>query len=375
MKFRVIFLAMIFILTHIAYSNAATNDKPSNLQELTDKLVKESGTPGLVLLVHNPDGTVEIAASGTADFAKKTPMEKDSQFFIGSISKNLVAVIVFQLQEQGVLSLDDPLSKYVEWPRGDRVKIRMLLNHTSGIPDYLSEVIYTQPKEKLIEFFSKERSQAEVIEAVKSMDFKFDPGSKQEYSNTNGVLAGMVAVKVTGKPLGVMLDERIFRPFKMEHSYLYGVKTLTYPHVRGYRPPDIWEAPIFNGLVDCTHADENLVDAADGCIVSNASDLLTYHLALRGEKILSKESWNMMKNQEPGLENGLGYIIVETPLGKIEGMMGRMHGYSAGMIYHVDSGIHSIALNNSGSGIGELQQLMKWKLEKLLEKKIIIQKD
>jgi D-alanyl-D-alanine carboxypeptidase len=364
MKFRVIFFAMMFLLTHIAYSRAYASDKPSNLQELTEILVKESGTPGLVLLVHNPDGTVEIAASGTADFAKKTPMEKDSQFFIGSISKNLVAVIIFQLQEQGVLSLDDPLSKYVEWPQGDKVNIRMLLNHTSGIPDYLSEVIYAQPKEKIIEFFSKKRSQAEIIEAVKSMNFKFDPGSKQAYSNTNGVLAGMVVVKATGKPLGEVLDERIFKPLKMKHSYLYGEKTFAYPHVRGYRSPDIWEAPVFNDLVDCTHADENLVDAADGSIVSSASDLLTYHLALRGGKILSKESFEMMKNQEPGLENGLGYIIVETPFGKIEGMMGRMHGYSAGMIYHVDSGTHFIALNNSGSGIGELQRLMKWKLEK-----------
>ena len=133
MKIRIIILAMIFLLIHSPYSNAAANEKPSNLQELTDKLVKESGTPGLVLLVHNPDGTVEIAASGTADFSKNTPMEKDSQFFIGSISKNLVAVIVFQLQEQGELSLDDPLSKYVEWQQGDKVNIRMLLNKTIGI--------------------------------------------------------------------------------------------------------------------------------------------------------------------------------------------------------------------------------------------------
>jgi len=368
MKFIIIILAVILLITFNTYPSLAADEKLPNLQELSDKLVEESSTPGLVLLVRSPDGTLEIAASGIANLAKKTPMKKDSRFFIGSISKNLVAVIILLLQEQGVLPLDDPLSKYVDWPHGEKVKIRMLLNHTSGIPDYLSEVIYAQPKKKIIEFFSKERPQAEVIEAVKSMDFRFDPGSKQEYSNTNGVLAGMVVEKATGKSLGEVLDERIFKPFKMEHSYLYGVKTRNYPHVRGYRPPDIWEAPVFDGLVDCTHADENLVDAADGSIVSNAQDLLTYHLALREGRVLSKESWEIMTLQEPGLENGLGYIIVETPFGKIEGMNGRMHGNSAGMIYHVDSGTHFIALSNSGSGIRELQQLMKWKLEQLAKK-------
>ena len=117
--------------------------------------------------MRDPDGTIEIAASGMADLAKQTPVEKDTQFFIGSISKNMVAVLIFQLQEQGLLSLEDPLKKYIDWPRGDEVTIRMLLNHSSGIPDYLSEYIYAQPKEKIIEFFSRERSQAEAIEPVK----------------------------------------------------------------------------------------------------------------------------------------------------------------------------------------------------------------
>ena len=90
MKFIIIFLAVIFLITSNTYPTLAAEEEPSNLRELSDKLVKESSAPGLVLLVRSSDGTLEIAASGIADLYKKTPMENDCRFFIGSISKKLI---------------------------------------------------------------------------------------------------------------------------------------------------------------------------------------------------------------------------------------------------------------------------------------------
>ena len=83
-----------------------------------------------------------VATAGFADLEGRIPVAADIGFFIGSVSKNLFATVALKLVDQGRIRLDSPLSTYVEWPRGDEVTIKMLLNHTSGIPEYMTEDVF-----------------------------------------------------------------------------------------------------------------------------------------------------------------------------------------------------------------------------------------
>jgi CubicO group peptidase (beta-lactamase class C family) len=108
----------------------------AELQSQVDQLLEETGVPGIVVALAEGGGEPVVAAAGFADIGKEIPLRSDTPFFIGSISKNLFAAIALQLVEEGLLALDDPLSAYLEWPRGDEITVRMLMNHSSGIPDY-----------------------------------------------------------------------------------------------------------------------------------------------------------------------------------------------------------------------------------------------
>ena len=327
------------------------------LQSHVEDLLEETGLPGLVVAIAEGSQEPLVAAAGYADMDRMISVTAETPFFIGSISKNVFAVILLQLAEDGLVSLDDPLSAYVEWPRGDEITVRMLMNHSSGIPDYFGSLSLLDSEDGVPEFFSEPHPPADIIEMMPSRAPTFDPGTEQSYSNTNGLLVGLVIEKATGKSLGEVFDERIVAPLGLENTYLYGQATTDRPRARGYCGTPGW-VEVEGELIDCSFADEALPDSGDGSIVSSAADLLRYHQALRGGELLSESSWETMRRVEPGTVNGLGYLIMTGPEGDHEGNAGRAMGHVSANVYYMDKDLFVVMLLNRGDAPLPMRQFL-----------------
>lgn len=328
-----------------------------DLQSQVEAILEASGLPGLAVAILEPGTPLQVATAGFADLERNIPIRADTPFLVGSISKNIFATIALVLVEEKRVSLDDPLSRFTDWPRGDDITIRMLLNHTSGIPDYLGSVAFSGVISATEGFFSTPRSTSAIYGMLPRREPTFDPGTSQAYSNTNGLLIGTIIEKVTGRALGEVLDERIVDPLELSHTYLYGQRTTDRPRARGYCKTARWGGTPTEPI-DCSYADDALPDSADGSVVSTASDLLRYHQALRGGELLSSDMWAAMRRREPGLDNGLGYLLMDGPLGVHEGNVGRAMGHVAANIYYADLDLFVVMMANQGDGPMPLGQLM-----------------
>ena len=317
------------------------------LDSQLEQVLAETGLPGIAVALAEQGRPPLAAAAGYADTARMVAVEPDTPFFIGSISKNVFAAILLQFVDEGRLTLDDPLSTYLEWPRGDEITLRMLMNHTSGVPDYFGQLSLSDASSGVPEFFSAPHPPADIFRMMSSREPTFAPGSAQSYSNTNGLLVGKVIEEATRQTLGEVLDERIARPLGLENTYLLDDTTIDRQRARGYCGMPGWGAPP-DGLVDCSFADNALIDSADGSIVASATELLRYHQALRGGELLSEGSWESMRRVEPGTDNGLGYLIMTGPMGAHEGNAGRSMGHVSASVYYVGRDIFVVMMLNRG---------------------------
>jgi D-alanyl-D-alanine carboxypeptidase len=338
------------------------NDRAAETEVLRsqiERILVETGVPAIVVALAEGGSEPLVAAAGYADVDRKIPVRPETPFLIGSISKNVFAAIALQLVEEGHLRLDDRLSAYLEWPRGDEITIRMLLNHTSGIPDYFGALSLLGSQQGVAQFFYDRHPPSEIIEMMPSRDPTFDPGTSQSYSNTNGLLVGQVIEIVTGQSLGEVLEKRIVSRIGLANTYLYEENTIGRARARSYCGMTGWVSSP-GELVDCTFADNALPNSADGSIAASAVDLLRYHQALRGGELLSDASWEAMRRVEPGLDNGLGYLIMKGPLGDHEGNVGRSIGHLSANLYYLDRDLFVVMMLNRGDAqlpMGRLLEL------------------
>ena len=208
-------------------------------------------------------------ALGVRNSETKEKLQPDDLFEVGSITKNFTAVTMLLLQEEGKIDLDQTIDKWFpDFEKGDKITVRMLLNHTSGIQE-MTEVLDPE----------------DVVENVNGR-FDFEPGTSWTYINANFVLAGLIINKVTGKEAHEVIREKIIDPLGLKHTFMKGYEK--YPedakaHGHAYDP---------HGNI----VPYELVHKAwtAGALVSNAEDLFKYGYALFNGKILKKESMDQM---------------------------------------------------------------------------------
>lgn len=321
--------------------------RDSLLRAQVEQLREEADLPGLVVALAEGDGPILVGAAGFADTRQRIPVDAETPFFLGSVSKNLFAAVALQLAEDGALSLEDPVSVYIETPRGDEITVRMLMNHSSGIPEYFASLGLSDGSEGVPDFFSEARPPSEILRLMPSLNPTFEPGSQQSYSNTNFLLLGRVIEEATGQLLGDVFEERIVGPLALKDTYLYDDRTFQRARARGYCGNEGW-VPEGQSVADCSFADEALTNSADGSVVSSAVDLLRYHRALRGGEVLSEEAWATMRRVEPGQVNGLGYLIMTGPMGDHEGNAGRSLGHVSANVYYLERELFVVMLLNRG---------------------------
>jgi D-alanyl-D-alanine carboxypeptidase len=192
----------------------AQTQLPAEMQQKIDKVTTDAlaktGVPSASVAVVKDGQIAYLHAYGNARLDPETPAKPEMRYSIGSISKQFTAAAVLLLQEEGKLSLDDKVGKFIPGlTRANEVTIRQLLSHTSGYQDYW-------PQDYLIPMMFKPVNAQKIPDTWARKPLDFEPGTKWQYSNTNYVIAGLIVEKASGEPLLQFLQDRVFTPLNMK---------------------------------------------------------------------------------------------------------------------------------------------------------------
>lgn len=183
------------------------------LRKKVDHLVKDAlasaDVPSLTLAIVKDGQVAYLQAYGEASLSPQVAAKPAMRYCIGSVSKQFTAAVVLMLAEEGKLSLDDSVAKYLPGlTRAKEITIRQVLSHTSGYQDYW-------PQDYVPPFMLQQVTPMQILERWAGKPLDFEPGAEYQYSNTGFVIAGLIAEKASGQPLWTLLDERIFKPLGM----------------------------------------------------------------------------------------------------------------------------------------------------------------
>ncbi|MBY8881165.1 serine hydrolase domain-containing protein [Actinacidiphila acidipaludis] len=278
------------------------------------------------------DGQVNVVAeldrAGQAPLTARSSaaLPRDPEFRVASTSKTFTAVVVLQLVAEGRLSLDDTVDRWLpgvvagNGNDGSRITLRDLLRHTSGLYDYVAD---PEIQDKLLNHFEENRYDdtpaADLVAVAMRHAPLFTPGEGPQqwaYSNTDYLLAAMMAEKATGQRWDEMVEHRVIAPLGLRHTYIPGAGPfLVGPHVRvTVDGPD-------GKPVDLT--EESFEHTADSGVVSTPSDLNTFFRALAGGRLLPAAQWREMRETVPyddlpvppaGRQGGYGLGLRVLPL-------------------------------------------------------------
>ncbi len=207
-------LVSILLLVSLSLSASAQDQLSPEIREKIDKLATDvlarTGVPSASVAVVKDSQSVYVKAYGNARLDPLTPATPEMRYSIGSISKQFTAAAILLLQEQGKLSLDDKVAKFLpNLTRAKEVTIRQLLSHTSGYQDYW-------PQDYVMPMMLQPVTAEKIMDLWARKPLDFEPGTKWQYSNTNYVIAGVIIEEASGKPLLQFLSERVFTPLRMK---------------------------------------------------------------------------------------------------------------------------------------------------------------
>ncbi|WP_068775025.1 serine hydrolase [Paenibacillus sp. FJAT-26967] len=256
-------------------------------QALRDAM--ETGLPG-ILVKSTENGKRWAYSIGVADLTTGQQMETNYRFRIGSVTKTFTAAVVLQLAGENRLNLDDSIEKWLPGVvrgngyEGKEITVRQLLNHTSGISEYLKS-----DKINLMET-RKTYTPEEIVKIGLAMPADFAPGKGWSYSNTGYVLLGMLIERVSGASYAEEIEKRILEPLELSDTFLPGNSAVIpgNKHARGYFQPEFGKEPL-----DITYYNPSVASSA-GDIISSAEDLNKFFSALLGGQLLKEEQLKQM---------------------------------------------------------------------------------
>jgi D-alanyl-D-alanine carboxypeptidase len=266
------------------------------LQRKIDQVARESlaqtGVPSASVAIVKDGQLAYLQAYGDARLEPPTPARPDMRYSIGSISKEFASVALLMLQEQGKLSLDDKVAKYLpDLTRANEISIRQLLSHTAGYQDYW-------PQDYVPPMMRAPISAAQILEQWARKPLDFDPGTQWQYSNTGYVVAGVIVQKVSNVPLFQFLRENIFVPLGMKSVVDVDHGKLTSPDPAGYMRYALGPLRI------SPKEGQGWIFAA-GELAMTAEDLAKWDVSIIEQKLMKPSSYRELET-ETLLKNGMG---------------------------------------------------------------------
>lgn len=279
---------------------------------------------------------------GLANVEWEQPNTPDTVFRIASLTKGFTALAILKFEEQGLLSLEDPLSKFIpDFPRGNQVTIHQLLNHTSGIRDYTATPDFPA-------LMGSPVNMKTLIDRIKAQPYDFSPGNGFHYNNSGYILLGYILEKASGKPYATVLEEQILKPLGLSQTAYDENQVTIENRASGY----IYTG---NNLFNAPYLELSNVHAAGG-MRSTINDLYSWSQAFYNTELLKEEDWNRMFT--PYRENyGLGWVIDSLAKQKAIYHTGSIPGYSSILVKYPSEDLTIILLSNlTGVSIKEITE-------------------
>lgn len=367
------------VLAMSGAANAANIDdsQKAKVDAIAEAWIKAGKTPGLVVGIASDGNMLHAKGYGSADLERNVPMAADSVLLIGSITKQFTAAAIMQLVEQGKLRLEDPISKYYpDFPRGNEVTIRHVLNHTSGIFNYTAHEMPDGPKWR--QAYTAEEMIARIASYTPSYDFA--PGTAWRYSNSGYFLAGNIVEKVSGENLRDYLQKHVIAKAGLSADTALDddEREILPRRAEGYdavsdKPGTYIKADFLSMTVP----------AGAGAMRSTVQDLATWHQALFTNKVVSAKSVAEMTKpgrlkdgrlssenisrpagapapqprKDPAPTYALGLSVGTMGGHKIISHTGGIQGFNASLSTFPDDHITIVVLTNTSNGAGVAQDI------------------
>jgi D-alanyl-D-alanine carboxypeptidase len=342
MSFRAAGVVAACLAAAIAAPSAASA-APTRSVELTTSItraLKRAGAPGAIVGVWQPGHARYVHAFGVRNTQTRRPMRSDFYMRIGSETKTFTVTALLQLVEQGKVSLDDPISKYVPGvTQGDQITLRQMANMTSGLVNYtVTDAFETTLETDPYKVWTPQ----ELLDLAIGQPLLFPPGQGFSYSNTGTVLIGLVVEQVSGESIGEYIRRHITDPIGMTQTSFPLDAALPAPHADGYAndTPD-------KSVVNATNWNPSWTWAA-GQMVSTLHDLRIWAPRLAtGRGLLSpamqRERARSVAGRGDPITYGLGLFNVHGWLGH----NGSLPGYQTLALYRPQTRATIVALINT----------------------------
>ena len=350
---RTCLLTMLAAAMPIAAVAQIPADLQTILQERLDAAREQYayGRSGAVVSVSFPDGSQWTGSTGVNDRKAQTPLPKEGLFGSGSITKTYVAATILLMQEDGLLSLDDPVERWLPGllPNGQEVVIRHLLEHTSGVPDFSAD-------EEFFRGFATEegdlerRWTPEELVAFATSLGSTKPGVRARHSNTNYTLLGMVIEAVSGTDVASEIRRRVLEPHGLRHTFFEWADELPTPVVHNYNGDTDWSR-----LPRTSMASAGWTAAS---MVASPQDVARWARLLFGGSVLNAASQAEVDKYARQKETRLGWSLASN---------GQVPGFAAIAMYLPRSKVAVSVIINEEVGFGSVEETYRDILSGLAE--------
>ena len=343
-----------------AASAAPSKGEAESLKSRAQGLV-DDGYPAALAAVSDAEGESAGVAVGKGNLETGQAPPMDGEVRIGSNTKTFVAVVVMQMVQEGRVGLDEPIETYLpglirgEGIDGSKITVRQLLQHTSGLPEHTD--YYFSSNAAALENIQHYIPARDLLDVALSKPAAFEPGTQWSYSNTNYIVLGMLIERVSQRPVGEQIDQRIIKKLGLSHTYFPapGDRSIKGTHPQGYH------LSVDGELEDITEMDPAWAWAA-GAMVSTPSELNTFFQAVLDGRLLTQASIDEMKK---GVDTGSGGMVYGlglfgTPLscgGTSWGHGGGIPGYETHNAVGPDGTAVTVAVTALSSAVADQSDL------------------
>jgi len=331
-------LLLITVPTSLLAQEALSADTRAAIDKAAAEILAKTGAPSASIAVVKDGKIAYEHAYGTANLEAKTPATPQMRYSIGSISKQFTAAAVLLLAEEGKLSLDDKVVRWLpELTRAKDISIRQLLSMTSGYQDFW-------PQDYVMPMMLKSATAQDILNGWARKPLDFEPGTKWQYSNTNYVVAGVIVERAAGMPLIDFLQKRIFTPLQMTSV------TDTDAGALGPGEPMRYMRYALGPLRTAPKEGKGWMFAA-GELAMTAHDLATWDISLIDQSILQPPSYRALEtevqlNNGVGTRYGLGVSVAMTDGRRSISHGGEVSGFTANNTVYPDNRAAVVVLTN-----------------------------